>query len=234
MKSMLAIPMYNEQDNVKPLVDAIQKVISHEKLELEIVLLNDGSTDDTLAKMVKMKDNVSNLVIVTRSKNKGMAATLWDGIQYAIKHEYDVVVFMDGDLTHNPSYLPAMMKSLEYADMVIGSRYVKGGGMKDVPVFRVFISKAGNSFLHTLLGLKVRDSTSGYRAIKTDLLKLMVLRENNFVIQLEEVAEATRLRAKIAEVPIILTTRIHGSSKFNLSMKAIMRYVTFAINRVLI
>ncbi len=225
----VVIPMFNEEDNVVPLTERIEGVFAKNNIRCDIVLLNDGSRDKTLEKMREVSKRYDNVKIVSSDVNIGFGKIVKKGIRYCIDSGYDILIFMDGDLTHDPAEIPQFLRAMDGVDMVIGSRYVNGGGMKNVPLKRVLVSHLGNLFLKIFFRLPVKDATGGYRAVRTGVFKKIKLKEEGFVLQLEEVAEASKKGFVIREVPIVVSNRVYGTSKFNLSPRHILTYLTFSI-----
>lgn len=214
MRATLVLPVYNEAGNLGPLLEAIEAARSSGGLDLSVLAVNDGSADDSLERLAALRTRYSNLDVIDHQRNRGMAAALRTGFRASTAAGAEAVVCMDADLTHDPADLPTLLAALESgADLVIGSRYVRGGRMESVPALRVAISKVGNAFGRMLLGVPVLDMTSGYRAYRRSVLDSVELKEQGFGIQLEAVAKAHRAGFRLAEVPITLRVRAHGYSK---------------------
>jgi glycosyltransferase involved in cell wall biosynthesis len=214
MRAALVLPIYNESGNLGPLLDAVDAVRSAAHLPLRVVAVDDGSTDDSLRQLSELKVRYSYLDVVAHCKNKGMAAALRTGFQSALDEGAEVVVCMDADLTHDPADLPALLGAVEDgADLVIGSRYIRGGRMESVPAIRAAISQVGNTVGRLLMAVPVLDMTSGYRAYRREVLEAIDLREPGFGIQLEAAVLAQQAGFRLAEVPIVLRVRAHGYSK---------------------
>ena len=165
--------------------------------------------------------------VATHDVNRGFAQALRTGIATACfgAHPADAAVFMDADLSHRPSDMPVLVAALEQgADVAIGSRFVPGGGMVGVPTWRVAISRAGNTFGRLVLGLPIRDLTTGYRAVRRQVFERVTLVEDGFTIQLESVVKAYAAGFRIVEVPIVLSTRRHGVSHMFYSPALFSRY----------
>jgi dolichol-phosphate mannosyltransferase len=162
---------------------------------------------------------------VTHPKNLGFARALKTGIVAACAGRCDAAVFMDSDLSHRPSDLEALITALDRgADVALGSRFMRGGGMDGVPLWRVAISRAGNAFGRAALGVPIRDLTTGYRAMRRNVLETIALGEDGFTIQLESVVKAYAAGFSIVEVPIVLGTRQHGMSHMNYSPRLLRDY----------
>ncbi len=222
----IIIPFFNEEDNIKPLVENIEKVIHVNNLIFDIITINDGSTDGTLSELKKISKKYQNIKIVSYEKNKGIGGALKEGIKFA-NEKYATVLFMDGDMSHDPVYIPNFLEKIEEHDFVVGSRYIPGGGMENVSLFRQLISRIGNALMRVILNVSLHDITSGYRMINTTTLRQIALQKNDFMIQVEMVAKIPG--DNMAEIPIVLKNRKMGKSKFRGSLKTLMSYLVFAL-----
>ena len=218
LRVAVVLPMFNEADNVRPLLQRLAEVRAASGLDLHAVAVNDGSRDDTLARLRQAATEFPFLRVVEHEHNRGMAAALRTGIAAALAEAetpYDALAFMDADLTHEPGDLPRLVAPLveNRADFVLGSRYVREGGMKDVPFVRQAISIVGNGLGRLALGVPASDLTSGYRVARAAVFRAITLVEPGFGIQLEGTVKAHRAGFRVAEVPVVLGVRKHGYSK---------------------
>ena len=143
----VVLPAYNEAGNLGPLVRELAQVLKSQPGNARIIIVNDGSTDSTADELRALAAEVAMVDVVTHPVNRGLAAALKTGIARACATNCDAAVFLDSDLSHRPSDMPAMLAAIgNGADVVLGSRFVPGGGMQGVPVWRVMISRAGNTF----------------------------------------------------------------------------------------
>lgn len=224
-KVVVILPMYNEEDNASLIVDHLNLVSKKHNLDLSIIAVNDGSKDGTGEVLQELKKENPNLITVSYPKNKGLGGAVREGIEEAKKRNFAILFFMDADLTHNGEEIPKFLKKMaEGYDLVLGSRFIPGGKMIGVPFPRVLISQLGNLFGRVLLGVKVKDFTTGYRAVRENVFDKVKLEENGFGLQLEETVKASAAGFRLAEVPIILTTRRFGSSKMVYDTKLIKSY----------
>lgn len=221
----VVLPAYNEAGNLGPLVRELDQVLRAQPGGGRIIIVNDGSTDTTADELRELAAAVPSLDVVTHPVNRGMASALKTGIARACEIGCDAAVFLDSDLSHRPSDMPAMLAAIERgADVVLGSRFVAGGGMLGVPLWRVLISRAGNAFGRVILGVPFRDLTTGYRAVRRPVLETIQLGEDGFTIQLESVIRAYAAGFRVVEVPIILGTRRHGESHMSYSAQLFRDY----------
>lgn len=220
MRTALVLPIYNEADNLAPLFEHIERVRGEAGLDLDVLAVDDGSADASLAELSRLQQPYPYLAIHRHEQNRGFAGALRTGIEQALSGGYDAVVIMDADLTHDPADVLSLLNALRQgADLAIGSRYVPGGRMESVPFVRAAISQVGNVVGRLALGSPIRDMTSGYRAYRRSVLEMIELNEQGFGIQLEAVVKARRAGFRVVEVPITLRVRSHGYSKmvYNLS-----------------
>jgi dolichol-phosphate mannosyltransferase len=207
------LPAFNEEGNLTPLITAIVDTAAQDDLALRVIVVDDGSTDGTATELSALTQRVPSLQVVRHASNQGLARALKTGIAAACADGCDAAVFMDSDLSHRPADLRMLVAALAGgADVALGSRFVPGGGMEGVPLWRVVISRAGNAFGRVVLGVPIRDLTTGYRAVRRPVLEKIVLGEDGFTIQLESVVKAIAAGYEVVEVPIVLGTRRHGQS----------------------
>jgi len=214
VKVTVVLPAYNEAGNVGPLMAALMRVADASRMDLHVIVVNDGSTDATAAELSALQPRYGDrLQVVTHPSNRGFATALKSGIAAACASGADAAVFMDCDLSHRPEDLPKMIAALDAgADVALGSRFVPGGGMEGVPWWRVAISRAGNLFGRAVLQVRFRDLTTGYRAVRRQVLETVALETDSFTIQLESVVKAAAAGFRVVEVPIVLGTRRFGES----------------------
>jgi dolichol-phosphate mannosyltransferase len=218
MRVAVVLPMYDEAENVTPLLERLSDVRHTSGLDLLAIAVDDGSRDATRRRLDEASARYPFLRWVAHPKNRGLAATLRTGIATALAERHppvDAIACMDADLTHAPEDLPRLIEPLGHdrAEFVLGSRYVPGGGMRDVPWARRAISIVGNRVGHRLLGVSASDLTSGYRVARADVYRAIRLDEPGFGIQLEGTVKAHRAGFRVAEVPITLGVRRTGYSK---------------------
>lgn len=214
----VVLAMYNEAGNVEPLLQRLDALRGQAGLDLTAIAVDDGSGDETRVRLEHAQARFSFLRIVPHARNQGMAAALKTGISTALAESrpgFDALAFMDADLTHNPDDLPRLFEPItrNRADFVLGSRFVPGGGMQDVPWLRQGVSILGNLVGRLALGVPALDLTSGFRVGRIAVFRAIRLEERGFGIQLEGTVKAHRAGARITEVPVILGTRKHGYSK---------------------
>lgn len=214
MKTLIIIPTYNEYGNLRPLLDEIFVNAP----QSDILVVDDNSPDGTgnLADQIAEED--TRVHVLHRAGKLGLGTAYIAGFKYAIAHEYDAAFEMDADFSHDPRYLPDFLKAIESADLVIGSRYVKGGGTPNWSLLRRFISGGGNIYTRIVLSLPVHDCTAGYRCYRRSVLEqidLDTIRSQGYAFQVELVHRVLQHGFKIVEIPIIFMDRRVGKSKMS-------------------
>ena len=220
MNVVVIIPTYNESENVVLLAERISSVLP----EAHLLLMDDSSPDGTAeiaAKLFRSETRFKNYEAVRREGKRGLGRSYCDGFQRALSAGYDRIVQMDADMSHNPSYLPALLDASAEADLVIGSRYCLGGGVRNWSAHRVWLSKFANWYVHKIAGIPVMDVTAGFRCWTSRALKavqVQTVASEGYSFQVEMSHRATRAGMKISEVPIVFTDREFGKSKISRSV----------------
>ena len=210
----IIIPTYNERDNVVLLVQQIVKLLPNSR----ILIVDDNSPDGTANALRNLK--IPNLTVFVRNE-RGLGSALRYGIKKALELETEFIVTMDADLSHNPIYLPQMTKIViegKY-DLVIGSRYVRGGGIENWPLSRRIISRGANYLFRLISHSPVNDNTSNYRVYsrKASLLALGCETANGYEFQICSIFKIIKSNLKVIEYPIIFKDRKLGKSKLRIS-----------------
>lgn len=211
MKTIVIIPTYNERKNIEKIIPAILD------LGIDILVVDDNSPDGT-AKAVEALGQKNKLYLLNRKKKDGLGKAYLAGFKWALNNGYEVIIQMDADFSHHPKYLKTMLEEIINNDLVIGSRYVKGGGTKGWGWDRKLLSRGGGLYSKIILGSRVNDLTGGFKCWKSDLLKridLGSIASNGYSFQIEMNFRADKVRANIKEMPIIFTDRNVGKSKMS-------------------
>ncbi|MBI4453471.1 polyprenol monophosphomannose synthase [Candidatus Woesearchaeota archaeon] len=216
MKTFIMIPTYNEKENIKNL---ISQIFNLKIKNLEIVVVDDNSPDGTsqIVREISRKNNKVHLLL--RKKNKGRGAAGKDGFLYCLKHDADIIVEMDSDMSHDPKYIPSMIKELKNADLVLGSRRVEGGNEIGRSSLRRFVTLGANLYIRVMLGINVKDCNSGFRCFKREALEKIGIEsiESKGPAIVQEMLFKAHLKGfKIKEIPITFTDRTKGYSKLGL------------------
>ncbi len=208
----LIVATYNESLNAPRLIEEIREY----QPDLQIIVVDDNSPDNTAGILNDLGDG--NLRVIVRKKEKGYGTAVCRGLREALKMGATKVATMDADFSHEPKELSHMFEALEVADVAIGSRYVDGVRVINWKIKRLLLSLFANFYVRTILGLKVNDCTSGYRAYRREILKEMNLKKidsNGYSFLVEMLWKAKRRKGKIKEVPIVFVERREGESKMD-------------------
>src|SRR5690606_3437386 len=215
MRTLVIIPTYCEAENIEDVLGQVRAVAP----EVDILVVDDASPDGTADLARAAAERLGHIEVLDRPGKGGLGGAYRAGFKHAFAHGYDVVVQMDADLSHPPDRLPALLEEVRKgADVAIGSRYVPGGATANWPLVRQLLSRAGNLYASTVLGLGVRDATAGFRAYRADILRAVetgATKATGYGFQLELSYRAQRLGARIVEVPITFNDRVRGESKMS-------------------
>ncbi|MEM2918379.1 MAG: polyprenol monophosphomannose synthase [Candidatus Altiarchaeota archaeon] len=230
MKIAVVVPTYNERENIKLLIQKIFKIFNKEKINGEVIVIDDSSDDGT-AKEVKKLQNKFSVILIERKRKLGLGSAYIEGFKNAIKSNADIIFQMDADLSHKPEDIPKFLEKINSGyDMVIGSRRINHGRFATKSKLRKFISITGNFFGRYIAGIDLSDISSGYRAYHRrifDRIKLEKIESSGYEFQLEILARVKREGFNISEVPIVFRDRYKGKSK--LSPLHIMRFILIAL-----
>lgn len=218
--SLVIIPTYNEKENIENIIRAVFRL----EKEFHILVIEDGSPDGT-ADIVKrlMKEFPTRLFIVERTGKLGLGTAYIAGFKWGIEHEYDYIFEMDADFSHNPNDLPRLYKACaeEGNDLAIGSRYVSGVNVVNWPMGRVLMSYYASKYVRIVTGLKIHDTTAGFKCYKRRVLETIELdkiRFKGYAFQIEMKFTTVKYGFKVKEVPVIFVNRELGTSKMNSSI----------------
>lgn len=223
----VVIPTYNEAENLPTLTESLAQLGLP---GLRLIIIDDNSPDGTADLAERLASQLPyGLELVRRSGKQGLGSAYLLGFQRALDSGAQAVGQMDADLSHSPAYLPGFLRELEQADAVFGSRYVAGGRLDERwGIGRVFLSRFGNAYARVILGLKVGDTTGGFRIWRAEALSQVPLgriRSEGYVFQVEMAYVAQRLGLTIKELPIYFEDRRIGKSKmsFRIQLEAALR-----------
>ncbi len=229
MRVLIVVPTYDERANIDTVVT---RTLANPGVELLVV--DDGSPDGTGARADELAADEPRLRVVHRPKKAGLGPAYRHGLGIGMDEGYDLLVEMDADLSHDPSVIPTLIEMAADADLVIGSRYVPGGGVVNWPWHRRVLSSGGNIYVRLMTGLPVRDATSGFRAFRREVLEeidVRALRSDGYSFQLETALQTWRAGFRIAEAPIVFVERVAGTSKISRAIvfEAMARVVFWAV-----
>lgn len=217
MKALIVVPTYNEIENIGHLVESVFAVVPQ---GVDLLVVDDGSPDGTGELVDSLITKNPRLHILHRSKKMGLGTAYVAGFGWGLEKGYEYLIEMDADFSHDPKYLPRMLELLldPANDVVIGSRYVAGGGTQNWGVGRKILSRGGSFYSRMILGATIRDFTGGFNGWKRAVLEnveLATLRSDGYSFQIELKYRAFLKGYKIKEFPIIFEDRKVGKSKMN-------------------
>ncbi|HIE52668.1 MAG TPA: polyprenol monophosphomannose synthase [Armatimonadetes bacterium] len=214
MKVFVVIPTYNERDNIRPLCEQILALGG----EWQIVVVDDNSPNGTAAEVQALAEETGRVHLLARPGKLGFASAIKAGFRYALGREPDYVVEMDADFSHDPQYLPQMLARAEGAEVVIGSRYIPGGGTRRWGLLRRWLSRGANQFARWMLGLQVHDCTAGFRCYRSEALRQLdweAIAVEGYSFLIEMTYRCQQKGYRLAEVPIVFVDRQRGKSKIS-------------------
>lgn len=213
---LVLVPTYNEKDNIERLV----KLILEQGSFFNVLIIDDNSPDGTgeLAEELT-KRYAGRVQVIHRSGKLGLGSAYLTGFQYGLNNAYDYIFEMDADFSHDPKYLNSLLQGAKLTGVAVGSRIVKGGGVVNWPWYRKLISRGGSFYSRTILGLRVKDCTSGFKCFSRSTLEFLNLEEkrvaNGFGFQVEVNCLCEWSNLQVVEIPIIFPDRVLGQSKMS-------------------
>lgn len=215
--SLVVVPTYNEADNIEAILEAVLASFA----ECDVLVVDDGSPDGTAAIAARVASQTDRVELMERSSKMGLGRAYVAGFQLGIQKGYERFVEMDADFSHDPTDIPRLIAAGSTCDLVIGSRYVEGGGVEGWSNSRHLLSRSGNVYAQLLLGFGIRDSTSGFRCYRREVLEKIDLREvqsDGYAFQIDMAYRAWTLGFALCEVPITFRERSMGTSKMSRSI----------------
>ncbi len=215
MRVLVILPTYNEAENIEEVIGLVREAVP----SAHVLVVDDGSPDGTADLADKVGSELGQVEVMRRSAKAGLGSAYRAGFRWGLEKDFEVMVEMDSDLSHDPRALPELLVAVDGgADLVVGSRYVPGGSIPDWGLHRRLLSRWGNRYAGLVLGLEVRDATAGYRAYRASILEaidLDAVRADGYGFQIEMAYQVARQGGRIVEVPIAFTDRIRGKSKMS-------------------
>ena len=213
-RALLCLPTYNERENVEPMVEAILAAVP----EVNVLVIDDDSPDGTgrVADALSARDGRVN--VLHRARKEGLGKAYLAGFAWALERGYALILEMDADFSHDPKYLPTLLAGAAQADLVLGSRYVAGGGTENWGLGRRLLSRGGSLYARLILGVPVRDLTGGFKCFRREVLEaidLPTVECSGYAFQIELTYRALRKGFRVAEVPIVFVDRRVGQSKMS-------------------
>lgn len=214
MPALIVVPTYNERENLAPLAERLRAVVP----DAHLLIVDDNSPDGTGAIADTLVAADPNIHVLHRTEKDGLGRAYLAGFGWGLERGYDPLVQMDADFSHDPADVARLLEASPKADLVLGSRYVPGGGTRNWGVGRQVLSRGGSLYARTILGLPVRDLTGGFKCWRRDTLldiDLPTVRSNGYSFQIEMTWRALRKNHSLVEVPIVFTDRVDGVSKMS-------------------
>lgn len=229
MRALVVVPTYNEADTIETVV---ARALAADP-RVSVLVVDDGSPDGT-GRLVDALAADPRVRVRHRPRKAGLGSAYVEGFTWGLDEGYTALCEMDADLSHDPDDLPRLLDALTGADLVIGSRYVPGGGVVDWPARRELLSRGGNRYVRLMTGLPLSDATSGFRAYRRELVEALDLgsvRSDGYAFQVETALRAWRLGFAVRELPITFTERRHGASKISRAIvrEAVLRVAAWGL-----
>jgi dolichol-phosphate mannosyltransferase len=214
------LPTYNEAENLERIVGA---VLEHLPPSRRVLIVDDNSPDGTGEIADRLAEADDSIAVLHRQRKEGLGPAYLAGFRVALGGGAERIIEMDADFSHDPSYLPGLIEATERADLVIGSRYVPGGGITDWGPMRRFISRGGSAYARAALGLPIKDLTGGFkcfRRIVLETIDLDSIEARGYAFQVETTYRAIKAGFRVVEVPIVFKDRTDGTSKMSRAIVA--------------
>jgi len=214
VKALLIIPTYNEIANIKNIITASLA----QSPDLYILVIDDNSPDGTAKAVKELMENEPHINLIERPKKMGLGSAYVQGFKYALKNNYDYILEMDADFSHNPADIPRLLEAARKYDLVIGSRYCQGVNIINWPFRRLLISYFASKYVRIITGMPVKDPTSGFKCFRRRVLEAINLDSilsDGYAFQIEMNFRAWVKGFTIYEIPIIFTERKDGVSKMS-------------------
>lgn len=222
-ESLVCIPTYNERENLPSIVEELLRVAP-----VDILVIDDNSPDGTGAVADGLAERSPRVHVLHRPGKQGLGRAYLAGFKWALARHYRTIFEMDADFSHQPRYVPEFLRAIKEVDLVLGSRYVDGGGTEGWSRSRQFISQGGSLYARTLLGLPFRDLTGGFKCFRREVLEAIDLESvecEGYAFQIELTYRAFRLGFRVKEIPIVFYERVAGRSKMSkkIFMEAVVK-----------
>ena len=215
MRTLIVLPTFNEADNIVEVLQKLRAVVP----EASVLVVDDASPDGTADLVEEVAEQIGDISVMRRPAKSGLGSAYRDGFRRGLSLGYDVMVEMDSDLSHDPAALPLLLTAVaDGAALALGSRYIPGGSIPDWSWYRRALSRWGNRYAAAVLGIDVKDATSGYRAYRAEALTNIdfhTVQADGYGFQVEMAYRVLASGGRIVEVPISFTDRVRGESKMS-------------------
>ena len=216
MRTVVCLPTYNERENLEPMVRALGEVFAANGLDASVLVIDDGSPDGTGEIADRLAAELPYVDVLHRATKEGLGPAYLAGFRRALAAGADLVLEMDCDFSHDPADVPRLVAAAEDADLVLGSRYVRGGGVRNWSLVRRAVSRGGCLYAQAILWVGIRDLTGGFKCYRRRVLEtidLDAVSTSGYAFQIETTYRALRAGFRVVEVPITFTDREVGGSK---------------------
>jgi dolichol-phosphate mannosyltransferase len=213
-RAVVCLPTYNERENLEQMVRALGAVLDTSRDA--VLVIDDGSPDGTGEIADRLARELPWVSVLHREKKEGIGPAYLAGFRRLLAEDAELLLEMDCDFSHDPGDVPRLIEAAEEADLVLGSRYVRGGGTRNWGLVRRFVSRGGCLYAQVLLGVRVRDLTGGFKCFRRETLEaidLDALSAHGYAFQIETTYRVLRARLRVKEIPIRFTERRAGASK---------------------
>ncbi|MEE4215580.1 MAG: polyprenol monophosphomannose synthase [Bacteroidales bacterium] len=213
--NLVIIPTYNEKENIESIIDAVSSLGVH----FDIMVIDDNSPDGTGDIVRGLQEKYKNLKLIEREEKLGLGTAYIKGFKWALEQGYDIIYEMDADFSHNPKDLERLYREcMDGVDLAIGSRYISGVNVVNWPLGRVLMSYMASIYVRLITGMKIKDTTAGFKAYKREVLETIDLdniRSRGYAFQIEMKFTTWKFGFRVKEIPIIFTERQEGASKMS-------------------
>lgn len=213
-RALVIIPTYNEKENIRSVVE----LVLSQAPNLDVLVVDDSSPDGTAAIVTEMAKAEPRVHLMSRPGKQGLGTAYIAGFKWGLSRGYAYLIEMDADFSHDPREIPNMLKAIQGADLVLGSRYIDGVRVVNWPLSRLFLSKGASYYVRIITGLPVHDPTGGFKCFRRRVLEaieLDMVRSNGYAFQIEMSYKAWMKSFRIREIPITFTDRYAGQSKMS-------------------
>ncbi len=218
---LIVLPTYDELQNLPRVIDALSELRDRMPFEGDVLVVDDNSPDGTGELADRLAERYEWLHVLHRPAKQGLGRAYLAGFAWALEGPYSHILEMDCDLSHPPESVPGMLEASANADLVLGSRYVRGGGVEGWPISRKLISRGGCTYARLMLGVPIRDLTGGFKCFRRwvlEALNLENVRAGGYAFQIELTYRTLRMGGRVVELPITFTDRTMGHSKMSRSI----------------
>jgi len=213
-QALVIIPTYNEKENVRGIVE----LVLSQTAGLEVLVVDDNSPDGTAAIVTEMAQANPRVHLLSRAGKLGLGTAYIAGFKWGLARGYAYLIEMDADFSHDPREIPNMLKAIQQADLVLGSRYIDGIRVVNWPLSRLFLSKGASYYVRIITGLPIHDPTGGFKCFRRIVLETIPLddvRSNGYAFQIEMTHKAWMMGFRVREIPITFADRYAGQSKMS-------------------